>query len=109
MLIVSPNGEIKLTRGDTAWLTVTLTDDEKQPYTMQAEDTLTLAVKITTRAKECLLRKVIKGNNVFHIKPEDTKDLIFGRYVYDVQIDTADGDSYTVIPFTCFEIMDEVG
>lgn len=109
MLIVLKNNEIRLTRGDTARLTVNLADDEKQPYIMQNEDKLTLAIKLTTRAKECLLKKTIKGNNVFHIEPSDTKDFVFGRYVYDVQIDTANGDSYTVIPFSCFEIMDEVG
>ena len=48
------------------------------------------------------------GGAAIHIRPEDTKELSFGKYLYDIQLTTADGDIYTVIPPTTFEILKEV-
>ena len=48
------------------------------------------------------------GSNQFHIEPEDTKFLSFGKYLYDVELTTASGDVYTVIVPTTFEVLKEV-
>lgn len=108
MLIVSNSGEVKLTRGDTAKLTVNITDDEKQPYSVQNDDVLTLTVKKDVKDTEGLIEKKITGSDTFHIEPKDTAELDFGKYKYDVQLNTADGEVYTVIPPTVFEILAEV-
>lgn len=103
-LEVSKNNEIRLTRGNTARLTVPIKDNEGQPYTVQNDDVLTFSLRRTEREKDPIFEKVVKGNNNIHIKPEDTKELEFGDYVYKVDIVTADGDVYTVIESTTFEI-----
>lgn len=108
MLIVSKYGEIKLTRGDTARLTVTLTTEEGKAYEVQATDTLTLSVKKAVTDTEYVLQKVIEGSNTFHIEPKDTAGLSFGKYKYDVQLTTGGGDVYTVITPATFEIQSEV-
>lgn len=109
MLKIQSSGDIELTRGDTARLSVSVTDNQKQPYTVKEDDVLTLTVKKDYADAEPLIEKKITGSNTFHIKPEDTKGLAFATYKYDVQITTADGDNYTVIDDKKFKIANEVG
>lgn len=108
MLKVQRSGEIALTRGDTARLTVTITDDLGEPYKIQIDDILTLSVKRSVSDADPLITKTIIGTDTFHIRPSDTTGLEFGKYLYDVQVSTYDGDVYTVIPPTTFEILTEV-
>lgn len=108
MLIVSKNGEIRLTRGDTARFTVAVTNDEGKAYEIQKDDILTLSVKKDVKDVEYALQKEITGSDTFHIEPSDTAGLEFGKYKYDVQIKQAGGDIYTVIAPTEFEILKEV-
>ena len=109
MLYVKDDGAIMLTRGDTARLMVPIKNSvDSDEYPIQSEDTLHFTVKKSAKEYEPLLQKVIKGSNVIHIKPEDTKGLSFGKYKYDVQLTTASGDVYTVIEPTTFEVMEEI-
>ena len=47
-------------------------------------------------------------NGEIRISPDDTKNLEYGQYVYDVQVTMANGDVATVIPPTTFNILEEV-
>ena len=110
MLKVTSNGDISLTRGDSAWLTVPLTlEDTGEPYEMTAADTLTLSVKKTVKDVDFAFQKILVGSNTFHIEPKDTAGLDFGKYKYDVQLDTESGDVFTVIDTSTFEVLTEVG
>lgn len=101
--------EIQLTRGDTAYLNVIVTkSSDSREYTMQSGDTLTLTVKKTVNDTEFLLQKVVQGSNIIHILPEDTNGLEYGPYKYDVQLNTSDGDVFTVIEPSVFKILTEV-
>lgn len=106
MLYIEGN-TIKLTRGDTAFIHIPLKTDEGT-YEMDPTDTLTLSVKKTTRDTEYIFQKEITGDNVFHIKPSDTSSVAFGKYTYDVQLNNNDGDVFTVIPPSTFEVLAEV-
>ena len=111
MLIVSKYGEIKLTRGDTARLTVTPTigeGEEKEPYIVKEDDVLTFTVKKNYGDIEPLIEKKITGSTMFHFEPKDTKDLAFGKYKYDVQLTLPDGDNYTFLDKKEFNITEEV-
>lgn len=109
MLYIESNNVIRLTRGDTAKLTVPIENDlDNSSYVMDEQDTLTFTIKKSVKDNEKLVQKVVTGSNNFHIKPEDTDSLPFGKYVYDVQLTTAGGDVYTVIEPTSFEILSEV-
>lgn len=108
MLHVSENGEIELTRGDSAYLTVNVTKDDGEAYEFQNGDYLTLTLKKTVKDDTALLTKTIMGTDTFHIKPKDTAELNFGKYKYDVQLTTKDEDVFTVIPPSTFEILTEV-
>lgn len=109
MLSVSPSGAVKLTRGDTARLSVNITNETvEKTYEVGASDVLTLTIKKTIRDEVPAVQKSITGDNQFHIAPDDTSGLEFGKYKYDVQLTTAAGDVYTVCGPSDFEIMQEV-
>ena len=98
---------IRMTRGDTAYLTIPLIS-MTETYEMSSGDTLTFSVKKKETDTVYLFQKILTGSNMFHIKPTDTSQLEFGKYKYDVQLNTVNGDVYTVIPPSTFELLKEV-
>lgn len=109
MLYINKDGTIRLTRGDTARLTVTINNDfDDKPYEITETDVLKLTVKRSVRDTTPAFQKSVTGSNKFYIVPDDTKDLVFGKYIYDVELTTVGGDVYTVIEPTIFEILKEV-
>ena len=106
MLRINGNS-IALTRGDTAYLTIPIKINN-QLYIMANDDRLTISLKNDVEDRSYVLNKTIVGSNVFHIKPSDTASLKFKKYKYDVQINMANGDVFTVIPCDTFEILAEV-
>ena len=110
MFKVDKDNTIHLTRGDTARFSIgrivnTVTNVN---YTPTPEDTVTMTVKKTVLDAAPCVQLIVPGGEGFHIKPEDTKEMAFGKYVYDVQLTTADGDGYTIIPPTTFDLLKEV-
>lgn len=103
MLYVKDDGTIRLTRGDTARLEITIENSlDGSEYLMDPDDVLTFTIKKSVKDSES------HGSNTFHIEPKDTAELSFRKYFYDVQLTRANGDVYTVIIPTTFEIMKEV-
>lgn len=110
MFKVDEDNTIHLTRGDTARFSIgrivnTVTNTN---YTPTAEDTVTMTVKKTVLQADPCVQIIVPGGEVLHIKPEDTKAMAFGKYVYDVQLTMADGDVYTIIPPATFDLQKEV-
>lgn len=108
MLTVSKN-DIKLTRGDTAYLNISISDSiSDEGYTIQPTDTLRLTVKRNIKDTDFAFQKVITGTDTFHIEPTDTNSLDWGKHIYDVELTTENGDIFTVIEPSKFEILQEV-
>lgn len=109
MLDIKADGSIRLTRGDTAKLTVKLKyKDSNDSYVVRPTDKFTLTIKKSVKDVDPLVQKVVVGFNSITIDPEDTRDLAFGKYKYDVQLNTADGEVYTVIEPATFEVAEGV-
>ena len=112
MLYLESNGTIRLTRGDTAYLTVPIkikdSNDDIEDYVMNSSDTLIFSVKKSIRDEEYSFQKTIQGKNTIHIEPTDTAGLSFGKYKYDVQLTTSSGDVFTLVDTSDFEILSEV-
>lgn len=109
MLKLGANNTIQLTRGDTAYLSVNITNDiDASTYEMQDGDTVTLTVKKTTKDADFTFQKVVRGATSIKIEPADTENVPVGKYKYDVQLNTANGDVFTVIPVSTFELLEEV-
>ena len=107
MLYIEGN-TIKLTRGDTAYLTVPIKLATEEEYTMQSGDTLVMSVKKSINDEHYAFQKQATNGNTIHIEPADTEQLAFGKYKYDIQLNTADGDVYTLIDVDVFELLPEV-
>lgn len=109
MLYVESDGTIKLTRGDTARLTVSaINETTNDSYIFDEKDTLVITIKKSTKDTSPLIQKTIIGSNIFTIEPNDTSSLSFGSYKYDVELRTDGGDVFTIIGPTTFEILHEV-
>lgn len=108
MLVVS-SGNISLTRGDTAYLSVDVTTGSGEPYQFQEGDTITLSVKKDDENEmDYIFQKVIPAGETFVINPEDTKHQKYGRYIYDVQVNTVASEVFTVLGPATFTITKEV-
>lgn len=99
---------IRLTRGDTAYLSVEITNSDGSVYDMDPGDELALSVKKYYQDQTYVFQKIAHGIPEFKILPEDTSGLDFGTYKYDVQLNRANGDIYTVIPMSDLELQKEV-
>lgn len=107
---------ITMTRGDTAVIAVSMTRNGTA-YTPVTGDAVRFAMKhpkMTSGNKqykdeEPVLEKDIPiGTMELTIEPEDTKDLDFGEYVYDIQITFNDGTVDTFIETATLNLTPEV-
>lgn len=109
MLSVDAEGKIQLTRGDTARFEVNITNDmDGSNYELQDGDVLRFTVKKSTDKKDALISKEITDGNIIYIAPEDTQNLSYGSYYYDVELTTKGKDVYTIIPPSKFVLLKEV-
>ena len=100
---------ISLTRGDTAQISVGMVDVNGDEYTPQEGDVVRFAVKHRYTDTHPVISKVVPNDTMMLvISPEDTKPLIFGEYVYDMQITYADGQVDTFIDRASLVILEEV-
>ena len=106
MLYIDDDNNIKLTRGNTAYLSLEIEDDEGQPYDYSA-DTVTFTVKRNTITKEVILQKQFEGGSI-KIEPSDTERLDYELLTYDVKLVTPSGDVFTVIDPSIFMLTEEV-
>lgn len=107
MLYIEGN-TIRMTRGDTVYLTVPITTASGEEYIVQSDDVLTLSVKKAISDPEYIFQKSVTGANAFHIAPEDTAGIEYGAYLYDIQLNKSNGDVYTIIDVSTLVIMSEV-
>lgn len=101
MLTIKSNNDIHLTQGDSAYLTVEITNDDGTPYNIKEGDTLTMTVKATNGTK--IFSKTVQAYESIIIEPQDTADAGPGRYKYDIQLNT-ENQVYTIIPVSSFFI-----
>lgn len=105
---------IYLTRGDTfrAPVVAILPDspeDNPEPYIPMEGDTVRFALKRTYEdLKPLFVKEIPIDTMVLQIDPEDTKELPFGKYVFDIQLTLADGTIDTFIPKGRLHLTEEV-
>ena len=100
---------ITLTRGDSFIADISITDQDDKPYIPGAGDVIRFAMKNSYEEAEPLLMVDIPIDTMkLAIKPEDTKNLAFGKYVYDIELTKANGEVDTFITKAVFKITEEV-
>ena len=98
--------QIRMTRGDSETLTVTLEDDS-----FVEGDTVYMTVRPDVEEAISFQKVVtvfLDGAAVFGIEHDDTEGLDFGEYVYDVQLIRADGTVKTLVKPSKFILEEEV-
>lgn len=105
---VSDN-KIIMTRGDTAKILVSIKHkDTQEPYIPKEGDTVRFSMKKYISDKEPTLIKDIPISSLYLIlNPEDTKDLDYGIYHFDVQLTYKNGDVDTFIPNSILKLTSE--
>ena len=114
MLDVRGNKDLWITRGDDAYLDLELRQ-QTFPYDIYEFDSSDSAVLSVRKSRDedvdndnPILLQIPFENGRFHIRSEDTKDMDFGNYSYDVQVTFSDGRINTVIGPNIFRILPEV-
>ena len=96
------NNILYLVKNDTARFHFELSN-----HTIKPDDTLTFTVK-KDFGIFAYISKTVNANEDFILLPEDTAGMYPGTYWYDVQLNTADGGHYTVVPVSRLELVEEV-
>lgn len=92
--------KITMSRGDFACFTVELRDVEGNTIELREGDALYFsAKKKETDVNYAIPPKKLDGN-VLTLQSEDTYDLKFDTYLYDIQLITKEGRSSTIIELT---------
>lgn len=111
------DNKIFLTRGDTFEATISIYRKNGTPYVPQEGDTVTFAIKEAKMTpgnqnfvnKDPLVFKTIPiSTMLLSITPNDTKDLKFGNYKYDIELVMSSGKVYTFIDDEDFILTPEV-
>lgn len=100
----------KMVRGTTQNIAITILNDDGTVYELQNSDKLIFGVKLNPESTEYDIKKTATAENeqddgyIIKLTPEDTQHLSFGRYCFDVGLQTSDGDFYMVIDCDDFMI-----
>lgn len=99
------NKDIKMTRGDSESITV-------NGLNLVSGDIIYLTVKDHVNTSDIAFQKIVteftNGSAVIEILPQDTKNLKFKKYVYDIQLTKDGGVVTTIIKEHEFKIEGEV-
>ena len=105
MFKIDGKQNVYITRGDSAICEVGITDPNfpYEEYELQDGDYLVFTVRAQPKqideTNEPLIQKTLAGNQI-NIAPEDTENLEYGQYYYDVKLFFANGEVNTIIPST---------
>ena len=89
------NNFIKITKGDSAKINVNLCNPDGSPYTMSSGDKLKMSVRKKIGSQTLI--EVESTDNAIRLTPSITSNLIIGQCVYDIELQTAGGDVFTVV------------
>ena len=85
--------DLEFTRGDTQFLRFQLKDGEGNPMELTESDSLYFTVKQNQNGSNVLIQKKYPesiqyedGYFLFNLSSEDTSDLAYGTYQYDIEL-----------------------
>ena len=113
VLVKINDTDIYITRGDSETFRVILYDEEEEIKRnfIEGEDTVYFTVKTSTQTLHKIFQKIKTefedGEAIIHIEPEDTKNLRYDTYYYDVQM-VKNGSVTTIITPSQFIVGHEV-
>ena len=100
---------IRITRGDSLEVTISLIDEDGYPYELVDGDTVLFTVKKSAASEDILIQKEIDIQTLeLKLIESDTEDLAFGTYRYEIEVALNSGDHYTAIKNAPFIITEEL-
>lgn len=116
MFTINNDNSMEIVRGDSGSFEFTVNeidpDGHMSPYVLAEGDVLTFTVKKSTNDNKPIIQKIglpVSTSAVaFTIEPEDTAELRYGRYYYDIEFTRNDGYVDTLIRPSAFIIGEEV-
>lgn len=100
---------ITLTRGDSFAADIGIIQPDGEPYAPSEGDQIRFAMKRNVKDEEVLILREIPIDTMrLVLTPEDTKDLEFGSYVYDIQLTKSTGEVDTFITKSTLTLTEEV-
>ena len=103
---------ISMTRGDSEAIKVTVKDTLGNIIPLITGDTIYFTVRENILSTTKIIEKIITdfddGKALININPQDTNDLRFASYVYDIQLTKENGTVKTIIPPSQLRITGEV-
>ena len=100
---------IRITRGDSLTVNISLTDNDGFPYIPVEGDQVLFTMKKSAKASEILLQKDIDIYTLeINFVEADTRNFAFGEYKYEIECITVANDHYTVIKDAPFIITEEL-
>lgn len=104
--------EMCVIRGTTNSFGVTVTDEEGNDYTLEADQVLVFGLKRNKLDDNRVLVKKINrrnsGEHYLEISPEDTKNLEPGMYYYDIGMQQGQSIFYNIVEASPFVIKPNV-
>ncbi|MEI6296281.1 MAG: hypothetical protein WCO84_01365 [bacterium] len=105
--------DISMVRGDSETMTISCTNSQTNlPVPFVTGDTVYFTVKEDAKFTQKKLQKIVTafvdGKAIINITPQDTKNLEFKNYVYDIQLTAYDTTVKTIIPISVFAVEKEV-
>lgn len=95
-MIIDANKNIKMTRGDSADITIELTTSGGEAYDF-SNDVVKFGVKRSAFESNLAIEKTVDSSTgKFTLEPEDTANLEFGDYLYDIRVYHTDSETGTV-------------
>lgn len=109
MLDVDRDQNIKLTRGDTAYIDIVeLRNRDGAIYELVEGDRVFFRLKAGTIIAKELDIDLLNSRASLHILPTDTIGLSYTSYKYEMELVTSTGEHYTFIADRNFTITEEV-
>ncbi len=100
--------KLEIIRGTTMSFLLTIQNDDGTVYKLNDEEKLIFGVKLDPEKGDYLIKKIITTENeqdngyIISLKPEDTQNMSFKDYRYDIGLQTPEGDYYMLVSCSQF-------
>lgn len=108
MLEIDRKYNMKLTRGDTAYINISLEDEDETTYEFVEGDTMFFRLAANIFVEKELSIDFSENIATLTLEPEDTEGLMYETYKYEIELITSTGEHFTVIPNRSFTVDYEV-
>ena len=102
--------DVYITRGDSGYISFDLVDKYGNSLNLTNGEVVRYSVKEEPNGAYLFsgIADIEDGCAIWHILPENTKNAISDLYYWDAQIELANGDIFTFIPVSKFNILPEI-